>query len=45
MAIGIFCGVATWIILKIIDAAIGLRVTRDEEVEGLDTALHGERVQ
>ena len=45
VAIGIFCGVATWIILKIIDAAIGLRVTRDEEVEGLDTALHGERVQ
>ncbi|TAJ83105.1 MAG: ammonium transporter [Reyranella sp.] len=44
-AIAIFCGVATWIILKIIDAAIGLRVTRDEEVEGLDTALHGERVQ
>jgi len=45
VAIGIFCGVATWIILKIIDATIGLRVTRDEEVEGLDTALHGERVQ
>ncbi|MCA0245818.1 MAG: ammonium transporter [Proteobacteria bacterium] len=45
VAIGIFCGVATWIILKIIDATIGLRVNRDEEVEGLDTALHGERVQ
>ncbi len=45
VAIGIFCGVATWIILKVIDATIGLRVTRDEEVEGLDTALHGERVQ
>ena len=45
VAIAIFCGVTTWIILKIIDAAIGLRVTRDEEVEGLDTALHGERVQ
>jgi ammonium transporter, Amt family len=24
---------------------VGLRVTRDEETEGLDTALHGERVQ
>ena len=45
VAIGIFCAVATWIILKVIDVAIGLRVTRDEEVEGLDTALHGERVQ
>jgi Amt family ammonium transporter len=37
--------VATWVILKIVDAMVGLRVTRDEEVEGLDTALHGERVQ
>ena len=43
--IGVFCAVATWIILKILDVAIGLRVTQDEEVEGLDTALHGERVQ
>ena len=31
--------------LKIVDAMVGLRVTRDEEVEGLDTSLHGERVQ
>ena len=45
VTIGIFCAVVTWIILKAIDVAIGLRVTRDEEVEGLDTALHGERVQ
>ncbi|WP_229600626.1 ammonium transporter [Reyranella humidisoli] len=45
VVIGVFCAVATWIILKILDVAIGLRVTQDEEVEGLDTALHGERVQ
>ena len=45
VAIGLFCAVATWIILKLIDATIGLRVSRDEETEGLDTALHGERVQ
>ncbi len=45
LVIGAFCAVATWIILKILDAAIGLRVTQDEEVEGLDTALHGERIQ
>ena len=45
VAIGVFCAVATWIILKIVDVAIGLRVTKDEETEGLDTALHGERVQ
>ena len=45
VVIGMFCAVATWVILKIVDAMVGLRVTRDEEVEGLDTALHGERVQ
>ena len=43
--VGAFCAVATWVILKIVDAMVGLRVTRDEEVEGLDTSLHGERVQ
>ncbi|MBX9946692.1 MAG: ammonia channel protein, partial [Reyranella sp.] len=45
VAVGVFCAVATWVILKIVDAMVGLRVTRDEEVEGLDTVLHGERVQ
>jgi Amt family ammonium transporter len=45
VVVGAFSAVGTWIILKIVDALIGLRVTRDEETEGLDTALHGERVQ
>jgi ammonium transporter, Amt family len=45
LVVGAFSGIATWAILKIVDALIGLRVTRDEETEGLDTALHGERVQ
>ncbi len=45
VAVGVFCGIATWIILKVVDAMVGLRATRDEETEGLDTALHGERVQ
>jgi Amt family ammonium transporter len=45
IAVAVFCGIATWVILKIVDAMVGLRVTRDEETEGLDTALHGERVQ
>ncbi|SKA26960.1 ammonium transporter (TC 1.A.11) [Enhydrobacter aerosaccus] len=39
-----WCAVATFIILKIIDAMIGLRVTAEEEVEGLDINLHGETV-
>ena len=33
----------TWIILKVLDGVIGLRVTADEEAEGLDLALHDER--
>jgi Amt family ammonium transporter len=41
----IWCGVVTYIILKVIDATIGLRVSKDAEVEGLDINLHGEVVQ
>ena len=33
---------ATWIILKLVDVFIGLRVTVDEEQEGLDLTQHGE---
>src|SRR3954466_5579268 len=39
-----WCAVATFIILKVVDALIGLRVTTEEEVEGLDINLHGETV-
>ncbi len=39
-----WCAVATFVILKLIDALIGLRVTSEEEVEGLDINLHGETV-
>ena len=38
-----FSGVVTFIILKLLDATISLRVTREQEVEGLDLALHDER--
>jgi len=34
--------VGTLIILKICDALLGLRVTPEQEIEGLDLALHGE---
>ena len=34
--------VVTILLLKLIDATIGLRVSGDEESEGLDTNLHGE---
>lgn len=39
----VFSGVLSFIILKIVDAIVGLRVEEDEELEGLDLALHGER--
>ena len=34
--------VGTWVILKICDATVGVRVTELEEQEGLDFSLHGE---
>ncbi len=39
----IYCGVATYIILKVLDVVMGLRVTEEQETEGLDIALHDER--
>ena len=39
----VYSGALTWIILKVLDGAIGLRVTAGEEEEGLDLALHDER--
>jgi Amt family ammonium transporter len=40
----VYCAVATLIILKIIDWTIGLRVSKEVEIEGLDINLHGETV-
>ena len=33
----------TFIILKLVDAMVGLRVDEDEENQGLDLVLHDER--
>jgi Amt family ammonium transporter len=33
---------ATFVILKLLDATMGLRVSREEEIEGLDLSQHGE---
>jgi Amt family ammonium transporter len=43
-AVFVYCAIMTFIILKVIDMIVGLRVTRDVEVEGLDINLHGETV-
>ncbi len=40
----LWSGIATFVILKVIDVIIGLRVEKDAEVEGLDINLHGEVV-
>jgi len=37
-----FSVAGTLVILKVVDAVVGLRVTADEEREGLDINLHGE---
>jgi Amt family ammonium transporter len=41
----VYSFVVSIILLKIIDVVIGLRVTEDQEREGLDLALHGEKVE
>ena len=38
----IYCGGMTYVLLKIVDAVIGLRVTEDDEQVGLDLSQHGE---
>ena len=38
-----YAGVLTFVLAKGLDAAMGLRVSPDEEAEGLDLALHDER--
>ncbi|QND83266.1 Ammonium transporter [Chromobacterium vaccinii] len=40
-----YCGIVTFILLKLVDILLGLRVAEDEEREGLDLVLHGERVE
>jgi Amt family ammonium transporter len=40
----VYTAVVSFILLKIIDATMGLRVSADEEREGLDLALHGESI-
>ena len=43
VAVALWSGVLTWILLKLVDAVSGLRVAGEEETEGLDTALHNEK--
>jgi ammonium transporter, Amt family len=38
----VFATVGTFAILKIVDAVTGIRVTEEQEIQGLDISLHGE---
>ena len=39
----LWTGIASYVILKVIGAMIGLRVDQQDEIEGLDLSQHGER--
>ncbi len=40
-----YCAAATFVILKVLDAVIGIRADAEAERQGLDQSLHGETVQ
>jgi Amt family ammonium transporter len=42
LAAAAYSMLVTFVLLKVLDAVIGLRVTEEEEYEGLDVALHAE---
>ncbi|MEY2846208.1 MAG: hypothetical protein RL076_1754 [Chloroflexota bacterium] len=42
VVVGAYAAVVTFVLLKIIDATIGIRVSEAEEQEGLDASQHGE---
>ena len=41
----VWTAVASFVLLKIVDVIVGLRVSKEVEVEGLDINLHGEVIQ
>ena len=43
LATAAWSGVVTYLLLKVSDALIGMRVGAEDESEGLDTALHNEK--
>jgi Amt family ammonium transporter len=43
LAVGAYAAVVTWVILKVVDRMVGLRVPVSDEREGLDSTEHGEQ--
>jgi Amt family ammonium transporter len=42
VAVGLYAAIVTFVLLKLIDKLIGLRVPKSDEAEGLDATEHGE---
>jgi ammonium transporter, Amt family len=42
LAATLYAGGATWLILKLVDRLVGLRVPEHDEIRGLDKSQHGE---
>jgi len=40
----VWAGIGTFVLLKIVDALVGLRVSDETERSGLDVNLHGESI-
>lgn len=41
----VYSGIVTYVLIKLVDLTMGIRVTTEEERMGLDISLHGERVE
>jgi Amt family ammonium transporter len=44
LIVGVYTIVVSFVIFKLVDKVVGLRVSKDEEIEGLDEVIHGEKV-
>ncbi len=43
VVVAVYTAVVSFALLKMVDATVGLRVSKEVEIEGLDTNLHGEK--
>ena len=43
LSVAILSGVVTWVIAKSLSVSVGLRVSEEDEIDGLDISAHGER--
>lgn len=43
LAVAVWTAILTFIIIKLVGALVGLRVSEEVEIEGLDITIHGER--